>query len=138
VQPDVPGIQDGLSLCLEAEGARPVGRVVHSVGSDGDVTESERLPVGEGDDGVFGCVDAVERVGCQKDPGPFTHEYRCALGQGGHQAVMVGVAVGDEHRLGVLRPGPGLGPDLLLLLFGAVIEIQRKAKIHQYFGLRGL
>ena len=55
----------------------------------------------------------------------------------GQQTVVVGMVVADEDGIGVLRPFEGLAADLLLLLLGPGVEIERQTQIEQDFCLPG-
>ena len=55
----------------------------------------------------------------------------------GQQAVMVGMVVADEDGIGILCPFEGLAADLLLLLLGPGVEIERQTQIEQDFSLPG-
>ena len=55
----------------------------------------------------------------------------------GQQAVVVGMEVADEDGIGILSPFEGLAADLLLLLLGPGVEIERQTQIEQDFSLPG-
>lgn len=55
----------------------------------------------------------------------------------GQQTVVVGMVVADEDGIGILRPFEGLAADLLLLLLGPGVEIERQTQIEQDFCLMG-
>ena len=120
--------------------------MVDRVGRDADIVHDYRLelPVVSllGED-----VDMVQIVGIAASMNHLgdVHHGRCpGRSVDGHipvrigqQAVVIGMVVADEDGIGFLRPFEGLAADLLLLLLGPGVEIERQTQIEQDFCLRG-